>query len=99
MQSNQYIKEESLQKFSNIIANKIHDGFVITEKNDSLPFAVLSKDGKAVDHSFNFLLCCVTLGLWSVAWIYLTRVSSRQKKILVAIDEDGNTFEEKCYSE
>ncbi|MFM2370171.1 MAG: hypothetical protein RL619_2492, partial [Bacteroidota bacterium] len=75
MQSNQYIKEESLQKFSNIIANKIHDGFVITEKNDSLPFAVLSKDGKAVDHSFNFLLCCVTLGLWSVAWIYLTRVS------------------------
>jgi hypothetical protein len=99
MQSNQYIKEESLQKFSNIIANKIHDGFVITEKNDSLPFAVLSKDGKAVDHSLNFLLCCVTLGLWSVAWIYLTRVSSRQKKILVAIDEDGNTFEEKCYSE
>ncbi|MBP6180470.1 hypothetical protein [Flavobacterium sp.] len=95
MESNQYIKEESLQKFSNIIANKIHDGFVITEKNDSLPFAVLSKDGKVVDHSFNFLLCCVTLGLWSVAWIYLTRVSSRQKKILVAIDEDGNTFEEK----
>jgi hypothetical protein len=99
MQSNQYINEESLQKFSNIIANKIHNGFVITERNDVLPFAVLSKDAKEVDHSFNFLLCCVTLGLWSVAWIYLTYVSSREKKILVAIDEDGNTFEEKCYSE
>ncbi|MFV5689292.1 hypothetical protein ACM55M_11785 [Flavobacterium sp. ZT3R25] len=99
MQSNQYINEESLQKFSTIIANKISNGFVITERNDALPFAVLSKDAKAVDHGFNFLLCCVTLGLWSIAWIYLTYVSSREKKILVAIDEDGNTFEEKCYSE
>ncbi|MFV5692622.1 hypothetical protein ACM55K_11410 [Flavobacterium sp. LT1R49] len=99
MQSNQYINEESLQKFSTIIANKISNGFVITERNDVLPFAVLSKDAKAVDHGFNFLLCCVTLGLWSIAWIYLTYVSSREKKILVAIDEDGNTFEEKCYSE
>ena len=99
MQSSQYINEESLQKFSTIIANKIHNGFVITERNDTLPFAILSKDAKQVDHSFNFLLCCVTLGLWSIAWIYLTYVSSREKKILVAIDEDGNTFEEKCYSE
>ena len=98
MQSNQYINEESLQKFSKIIANKIHNGFVITERNDTLPFAVLSKDAKEVDHSFNFLLCCATLGLWSVGWIYLTYVSSREKKIVVAIDEDGNAFEEKCYS-
>ena len=99
MKSNTYINEESLQKFTSTLANKIHHGFTIIEQNDSLPFAVLSKDRKAVDHGFNFLLCCVTLGVWSVGWIYLTYVSSKEKNIVIAIDEDGNTFEEKCYSE
>lgn len=96
MKSNQCINEESRQKFTNIIANKIHHGFTIIEKNDTLPFAVLTKGEKKVDHVFNFLLCCLTLGLWSVGWIYLTYVSSKEKNIVIAIDEDGNTFEEKC---
>jgi len=99
MKINHMTNEENLQKFSNIIANKIHNGFIITERNDKLPFAILSKGGKEVDHSFNFLLCCITLGLWSVAWIYLAYFASKEKRILIAIDEDGNTFEEKCYSE
>ncbi|TDE28865.1 MULTISPECIES: hypothetical protein [Flavobacterium] len=99
MKSNTYINEESLQKFTSIIANKIHNGFIIIERNDTLPFAVLSKGRKEVDHTFNFFLFCVTLGLWSVAWIYLTYVSSKEKNIVIAIDEDGNTFEEKCYLE
>ena len=99
MTSNNYVNEESLQKFTSILANKIHHGFTIIEKNDSLPFAVLSKNRKEVDHGLNFLLCCMTLGVWSVGWIYVTYVSSKEKNIVIAIDEDGNTFEEKCYTD
>ena len=99
MITNNYVNEESLQKFTSILANKIHHGFTIIEKNDSLPFAVLSKNRKEVDHGLNFLLCCMTLGVWSVGWIYVTYVSSKEKSIVIAIDEDGNTFEEKCYLE
>lgn len=96
MKSYQFTNEENFNKFSNIITNKIHDGFILIERNDKLPFAVLSKHGKEVDHSFNFFLFCVTLGLWSVGWIYLSYLS-KEKKILIAIDEDGNPFEENCY--
>ena len=97
MKSNPHIKEESLQEFTTILANKVDDGFTVIEKNDSLPFAVLSKSKKEVDHPFNFALCCLTLGLWSFGWVYLTYVSTKEENIVIAIDEDGNTFEEKCY--
>lgn len=96
LKSNQFVSEENFQKFSNIITDKIHNGFTIVEQNDKLPFAVLSKEGKHVDHGFNFLIFCITLGLWSIAWIYIS-FTSREKKILIAIDEDGNPFEENCY--
>jgi hypothetical protein len=33
-----------------------------------------------------------------VSWFYVTYVSSK-KNIVIAIDEDGNTFEEKCYTD
>jgi len=89
-------QEESLQVFSNMISKKVHNGFVLEERNDKMLFAVLSKGGKAVDHGFNFVIFCLTLGLWSVAWLYLTVEASKQKKILVAIDEDGIPFEERC---
>jgi hypothetical protein len=97
MKRSQLINEENFQNFSNSIANKLHNGFILVERNDKLPFAILSKEGKQVDHSFNFLICCITLGLWSVAWIYLSYVS-KSKKILVALDEDGNVFQENCYA-
>jgi hypothetical protein len=42
------------------------------------------------------MIFCLTLGLWSFAWLYLTIEATKQKKILVAIDEDGFPFEEKC---
>ena len=99
MTSNTYVNEESLQQFTSILASKIHHGFTIIEKNDSLPFAVLSRSRKEVNHGLNFLLCCITLGVWSVGWIYVTYVSSKVKNIVIAIDEDGNTFEEKCYTD
>lgn len=97
MKRSQLINEENFQNFSNSIANKLHNGFILVERNDKLPFAILSKEGKQVDHSFNFLICCITLGLWSVAWIYLSYVS-KSKKILVALDEDGKVFQENCYA-
>lgn len=91
------LTDENLIKFSSILARKTNDGFVVVERNDKLPYAVLLKKEQRVNHSFNFIICCITLGLWSFVWLYMSKVSSRAKKILVAIDEDGNPFEEKCY--
>jgi hypothetical protein len=90
--------EENLQKFTNILNNKINNGFVIVEKNDKLPFAVLYKKGVKVNHNINFLISCFTFGLWSIPWMYTSFVSSKEKKIVVGMDEDGNTFEDKCYN-
>lgn len=97
MNSHKSTSDENLIKFSSIIADKTNNGFVVLERNDKLPFAVLLKKKKKVDHVFNFYIFCATLGLWSIAWIYITQVSSKAKKVLIAIDEDGNAFEEKCY--
>ncbi|SHL56519.1 hypothetical protein SAMN05444146_4046 [Flavobacterium johnsoniae] len=96
MKSNKLSQEQSVQVFSNMISNKVHNGFTLEERNDELLFAVLSKGGKVVNHSLNFMIFCLTLGLWSFAWLYLTFEASKQKKVLVAIDEDGFPFEEKC---
>jgi hypothetical protein len=96
MKRSQLKNDENFRNFSNSIANKIREGFTLEERNDKLPFAILSKEGKRVNHPLNFFIFCITLGLWSVAWIYLSYVS-RAKKILVALDEDGNVFQENCY--
>jgi hypothetical protein len=89
--------DENMIKFSSILDDKTSNGFIVLERNDKLPYAVLLKKRQKVDHVFNFCIFCVTLGLWSIAWIYITQVSSKAKKILIAIDEDGNAFEENCY--
>ncbi|WP_016988657.1 hypothetical protein [Flavobacterium sp. ACAM 123] len=90
-------REEDLIKFSQILQEKMDKGFVIEERNDKLPFAVLSKKGIKVNHNVNFIFSCITLGLWSIPWLYRSFISSRDKRILIAIDEDGNAFEDKCY--
>ncbi|CAH0335254.1 hypothetical protein FVB9288_00888 [Flavobacterium sp. CECT 9288] len=87
----------NLVKFSNLLKGKTKEGFVVVERNDKLPYAVLLKKKKKVNHIYNFAIFCATLGLWSFVWIYITQVSSKAKKILISIDEDGNPFEEKCY--
>lgn len=97
MKSKTSTSDENMIKFSSILYDKTSNGFVVLERNDKLPYAVLLKKRQNVDHVFNFCIFCVTLGLWSVAWIYITQVSSKAKKILIAIDEDGNAFEENCY--
>ena len=96
MKSQQLTNKEHLQKYTSTLANKIHKGFVIVEKNDKLPFAVLTKKAVNINHGLNFFIFCATFGLWSLPWIYISKVASKEKKILVAIDEDGNIFEEKC---
>gem|GEM_PF-472939 len=96
MKNNGLSQEQSLQVFSNMISNKVHNGFTLEERNDEFLFAVLSKGGKVVNHGLNFIIFCLTLGLWSFAWLYLTIEASKQKKVLVAIDEDGFPFEERC---
>ena len=96
MESHQINHAENLQKYTRTIANKMQKGFVVIENNDKLPFAVLTKEGFDIHQGINFLFFCVTLGLWSLPWLYMSRVSSKEKMILIAIDEDGNTFEQRC---
>ncbi|MDP5198639.1 hypothetical protein [Flavobacterium sp. DG2-3] len=98
MESYQFITEKNIDRFYEIIAAKTRNGFVITEQNEKLPYVVLSKEKKAVNHTFHLLLSIITLGFWLVVWIYLTVTFSRKKDILVAVDEDGNLFEDKCIS-
>jgi hypothetical protein len=94
-----FMSDINTQKFSAILSNRLDKGFKIVEQNDKLPFIVLQREGKKIDHYSHFLMSCATLGIWSLAWIYLSQVSSKTKKILVAIDEDGVPFEEDCYME
>lgn len=92
-----FIKQDKLNQFSKVIASKIQNGFVVIEKNDKMPFTVLYKEGKKINHSLNFLVCCATLGMWSLPWLYMSQVTAKDKKVLVAIDEEGVVFEENCY--
>ncbi|MBO9583212.1 MAG: hypothetical protein J7574_03530 [Flavobacterium sp.] len=98
MESYQFITEKNLDRFYEIIAAKTRNGFVITEQNEKLPYVVLSKEKKTINHSFHFFLTIATLGFWLIVWIYLIVKFSRKKDILVAVDEDGNLFEDKCIS-
>jgi hypothetical protein len=85
--------------FSNLLSHRIQKGFKIVEQNDKLPYVVLSKEPKPINHKLHFFLSCITIGLWAIVWIYVSYKSSKNRKILVAIDEDGKVFEEKCFSE
>lgn len=97
MKSYQLTNEKDFAKFQQILSNKIQNGFIVIEKNDKLPYVVLSKEKKQLNSSLQLNLVFATIGLWSIVWLYL-RISLRKKQILVALDEDGNVFEEKCLS-
>lgn len=87
---------QELAKFTDSINAKLEEGFEIEEKNDALPFAVLLKKQKKVNHNLYFKLSCLTLGLWSIVWLYNSYIS-KAKKIVVGLDEDGNIFQENCF--
>lgn len=93
----QLINQDKLNQFTNTIASRIQKGFVIIEKNDKMPFIILMREEKKVNHMLNFVVFCITFGVWSLPWLYIAQVSSKAKKIVVAIDEEGNIFEENCY--
>lgn len=96
MKNHQLTSQKSYDTFSKKISSKINEGFKIIEQNNKLPYAVLSKEKKDTNHPLHFFLSCITLGIWIIVWIYLILMDSPKKEILVAIDEDGNVFEEKC---
>lgn len=98
MESYQLTNEKNLERFHKTLSAKIRNGFVIIEHNEKLPYAVLSKQKKEINHAFHFFLTLISFGIWSVVWICLIVSLSRKKDILVALDEDGNLFEEKCLS-
>lgn len=97
MDNNHLSSEKSLQDFYTKVSSKISAGFTVKERNDNLPFAILSREAKVINHTFNFVLFCLTFGLWSIVWLYLTFNYAKEKRILIAIDEDGKTFVETCY--
>ncbi|WP_374507333.1 hypothetical protein [Flavobacterium sp.] len=97
MQNIPNTSEKNLQDFYNRISAKIRAGFIVKEKNDKLPFAILSREPRGINHTLNFIVFCLTLGVWSVGWLYMTFVYGKEKRILIAIDEEGKTFEETCY--
>lgn len=94
----QFTSEKTLNQFHEMISAKTRNGFVIVEHNEKLPYVVLSREKKVVKHTLHLFLTCLTFGLWSVVWIYLIITLSQKKNILVAVDEDGNLFEDKCLS-
>lgn len=94
----QFTSEKTLNQFHEMISAKTRNGFVIVEHNEKLPYVVLSREKKVIKHTLHLFLTCLTFGLWSVVWIYLIVTLSRKKNILVAVDEDGNLFEDKCLS-
>lgn len=98
METSQFINEKNMDHFNQMISAKTRNGFVIIEHNEKLPYVVLSKQKKDIKHSLHFFLTCLTLGLWSIVWIYLIITLSRKTNILLAVDEDGNLFEDKCHS-
>lgn len=98
METYQLLNEKNLDHFHKTLSSKIRNGFVIIEHNEKLPYAVLSKEKKKINHAFHFFLTSITLGFWSLIWLFLIITLSRKKEILVALDEDGNLFEEKCLS-
>ncbi|MFA9187286.1 hypothetical protein AAGV33_02850 [Flavobacterium sp. FBOR7N2.3] len=96
MKKEQFPSKTTIDSFSKKLSNKIRAGFKITEYNDKLPYVVLIKEQKNINHALHLQLFCITIGLWSIVWIYLTLTHIPKKEILIAIDEDGNIFEEKC---
>ncbi|WP_281231077.1 hypothetical protein [Flavobacterium gelatinilyticum] len=98
METYQFTDEKALTQFYEMISAKKRNGFVVVEHNEKLPYVVLSREKKIIKHTFHLFLTCITLGLWSIVWIYLIVTFSQKKSILVAVDEDGNLFEDKCLS-
>lgn len=98
METYHFATEKNSDQFYQMISAKTRNGFVIVEHNEKLPYVVLSKTKKEINHPLHLFITCLTFGLWSVVWIYLSIVLPQKKNILVAIDEDGNLFEDKCLS-
>lgn len=98
MENDPLILKENSKKLSAVLAQKVKKGFVVEEVNEKLPFVVLSKKKTKINHRLNFWISCATFGLWSIPWMYQCIDAKKEKKIIIAIDEDGNPFEEKCYN-
>ncbi|MEY4432801.1 MAG: hypothetical protein RLZZ44_931 [Bacteroidota bacterium] len=97
MNKNRISSDRSRKDFYNRVSARICGGFIIKEKNEKLPFVVLSRKPRNINHAINFVLFCLTFGLWSIAWMYMTVVYGKEKRIIIAIDEDGKIVEETCY--
>jgi hypothetical protein len=79
METYQFTNNKNLDQFYEMISAKKRNGFVVIEHNEKLPYVVLSKEKKAIKHSFHLFLTCLTFGLWSFVWLYLIITLSQKK--------------------
>jgi len=98
MKTSRFNSEKDFAKIQKRLSDKIRHGFVIIEQNDKLPYVVLSRKKKRIDLSFHLAMFFGTLGFWSLIWFYEIISSHKKTDILIAVDEDGNIFEERCYT-
>lgn len=96
MRIHQLNTEADFDKFHKRLSTKLQSGFKIIELNNKLPYVVLSREKKDINHSYYLFLSCITVGIWSIVWFYVFINHSHKKQILIALDEDGNVFEDKC---
>ena len=85
MKSYQLTNEKDFAKFQQILSNKIQNGFIVIEKNDKLPYVVLSKEKKQIDSSLQLTLVFATLGLWSIVWFYLITHLTQKSTFQIAL--------------
>ena len=96
MRSHQLNSQADFDKFQQRLSNKIQSGFRIIEQNNKLPYVVLCRERKNIDHSYYLFLSCITVGIWLLVWVYVLINDSQKNQILISLDEDGNVFEDKC---
>jgi hypothetical protein len=87
--------EDKFQRFSNIISNKTMEGFMVADRNDKALVAVVVKQGDKVNHLLHLLISFLTCGFWVIGWAWFALVKSKEQRIRISIDSNGNLIEEK----
>lgn len=94
MEDTNFTYEERLQQFLNVISTKTEEGYMVVDKNEKALVVVLLKPGGKINHLLNFLLSCISCGLWIIVWVILALISPKEKTIKISIDNTGNVIEE-----
>jgi hypothetical protein len=90
----QLSQDEKFQRFSNIVATKTMQGYMIADRNDKAFVAVLVKPAEKINHLLHFLISVFTCGFWLIVWLFIALIKGREVRLRVSIDAAGNAIEE-----